>query len=113
MHTLIGMCAESTTRPLPGGDEMRQEASDAVHRAIAAVAAGRMVLLVDDADRENEADILLPAEFATCDQIAFMVRHTTGILCAPMTCARADELALPPMVVANTDVHQTAFTVTV
>jgi 3,4-dihydroxy 2-butanone 4-phosphate synthase/GTP cyclohydrolase II len=113
MHTLIGMCAESTTRPLPGGDEIRQEASDAVHRAIAAVAAGCMVLLVDDADRENEADILLPAEFATCDQIAFMVRHTTGILCAPMTCARADELALPPMVVANTDVHQTAFTVTV
>jgi 3,4-dihydroxy 2-butanone 4-phosphate synthase/GTP cyclohydrolase II len=95
-------------------DEMSRRASaDAVHRAITAVAAGGMILLVDDVDRENEADILVSAEFATCDQIAFMVRHTTGILCVPVTAARADELALPHMVGANTDLHQTAFTVTV
>lgn len=71
-----------------------------------------MVVVVDDADREDEGDLILPAASATAEQIAFLVRHTTGILCAPMPGARADELRLPQMVADNTDAHGTAFTVT-
>ncbi|ODU04616.1 MAG: bifunctional 3,4-dihydroxy-2-butanone 4-phosphate synthase/GTP cyclohydrolase II [Pseudonocardia sp. SCN 72-86] len=85
----------------------------AVQRAVSELAAGRMVIVTDDADRENEGDLILPAATATAEQIAFLVRHTTGIVCAPMTGARADALRLPPMVADNSDAHGTAFTVTV
>jgi len=85
----------------------------AVQRAVAAIAAGGMVVVVDDEDREDEGDLILSASAATPEQVAFVVRHTTGILCAPMTGARADELRLPQMVEDNDDVHQTAFTITV
>lgn len=72
-----------------------------------------MVLVVDDADREDEGDLVVSAECVTADQVAFMVRHTTGILCAPMSAARARRLRLPQMVAENTDNHATAFTITV
>ncbi|WP_433506381.1 bifunctional 3,4-dihydroxy-2-butanone-4-phosphate synthase/GTP cyclohydrolase II [Pseudonocardia halophobica] len=85
----------------------------AVQRAVAALAAGRMVIVTDDADREDEGDLILPAATATPEQIAFVVRHTTGIVCAPMPAARADALGLPQMVTDNSDAHGTAFTVTV
>lgn len=85
----------------------------AVQRAVAALAAGRMVVVTDDADREDEGDLVLPAATATPEQIAFVVRHTTGIVCAPMPGDRADALKLPPMVEDNADAHSTAFTVTV
>ncbi|MBW0118790.1 bifunctional 3,4-dihydroxy-2-butanone-4-phosphate synthase/GTP cyclohydrolase II [Pseudonocardia sp. KRD-169] len=85
----------------------------AVQYAVAALAAGRMVVVTDDADRENEGDLILPAATATAEQVAFVVRHTTGILCAPMPASRADALNLPLMVEENTDAHGTAFTVTV
>ena len=85
----------------------------AVQQAVAAIAAGRMVVVVDDADREDEGDLIVPAGTVTPEQIAFIVRHTTGILCAPMIGSRADELGLAPMVEDNTDAHGTAFTVTV
>jgi 3,4-dihydroxy 2-butanone 4-phosphate synthase/GTP cyclohydrolase II len=85
----------------------------AVQRAVSAIAAGRMVLVVDGADREDEGDLIVAAGTVTTEQVAFIVRHTTGILCAPMPEARADELRLPPMVTDNADAHQTAFTVTV
>src|SRR4051794_38226766 len=84
----------------------------AVQRAVAALAAGRMVIVTDDADRENEGDLVLCAATVTPEQVAFVVRHSTGILCAPMTGDRADALLLPPMVADNTDAHGTAFTVT-
>jgi 3,4-dihydroxy 2-butanone 4-phosphate synthase / GTP cyclohydrolase II len=84
-----------------------------VHRAVAALAAGRMVVVVDDADREDEGDLILAAARITEEQVAFLVRHTTGILCAPMTGECADRLQLPPMVADNTDAHGTAFTITV
>src|SRR3954452_22172027 len=87
--------------------------AEAVGTALAALAAGRMVLVTDDADRENEGDLVMAAEFATPEGMAFLVRHTPGIVCAPMSGARADELRLPPMVVENTDAHGTAFTVSV
>lgn len=87
--------------------------TQAVQRAVAALAAGRMVIVTDDADRENEGDLILPAATVTADQVAFVVRHTTGIVCAPMPGSRADALNLPLMVEDNTDAHGTAFTITV
>jgi 3,4-dihydroxy 2-butanone 4-phosphate synthase/GTP cyclohydrolase II len=72
-----------------------------------------MVLVVDDADREDEGDLVLAAATATAEQVAFVTRHTTGILCAPMPPERAEQLRLPQMVTENTDAHGTAFTVTV
>lgn len=91
-----------------------QSPAEAVQRAVAALAeGGRMVVVVDDADREDEGDLIVAADLVTASQMAFMVRHTTGIVCAPMAAERADELRLPPMVSDNTDVHGTAFTVTV
>ncbi|MGD9985568.1 bifunctional 3,4-dihydroxy-2-butanone-4-phosphate synthase/GTP cyclohydrolase II [Pseudonocardia sp.] len=85
----------------------------AVQRAVAALAAGGMVIVTDDADREDEGDLVLAAATATAEQLAFVVRHTTGIVCAPMAAERADVLGLPPMVQDNADAHGTAFTVTV
>lgn len=85
----------------------------AVKAAMAALAAGRMIVVTDDVDRENEGDLIVAAEHVTAEQMAFLVRHTTGIVCVPMPSARADELQLPPMVVENTDNHDTAFTVSV
>jgi len=72
-----------------------------------------MVLVTDDADRENEGDLVMSAQFVTEAQMAFIVRHTTGIVCTPMPAARADDLRLPPMVTENSDAHGTAFTVSV
>ncbi|GAA4702317.1 bifunctional 3,4-dihydroxy-2-butanone-4-phosphate synthase/GTP cyclohydrolase II [Pseudonocardia yuanmonensis] len=88
-------------------------ATGAVQRAVSTLAAGGMVIVTDDPDREDEGDLVLPAATATPEQVAFLVRHTTGILCAPMPGVRADALRLPPMVLNNEDTHGTAFTVTV
>jgi len=85
----------------------------AVQRALAALAGGHMIVVTDDADRENEGDLVVAAELVTGAQMAFLVRHTTGIVCAPMPAPRADELRLAPMVADNTDAHGTAFTVSV
>jgi 3,4-dihydroxy 2-butanone 4-phosphate synthase/GTP cyclohydrolase II len=87
--------------------------AEAVQQALAALAAGKMIVVTDDADRENEGDLVVAAELVTPEQMAFMVRHTTGIVCAPMPAERADVLRLPPMVGDNTDAHSTAFTVSV
>ncbi|GAC1528866.1 MAG: bifunctional 3,4-dihydroxy-2-butanone-4-phosphate synthase/GTP cyclohydrolase II [Acidimicrobiales bacterium] len=84
-----------------------------IEKAIAAVARGDIVVVVDDEDRENEGDLIMAAEFATPEKIAFFVRHTSGLICAPVSEQRADELDLPLMVSANTEAQRTAFTVTV
>lgn len=84
-----------------------------IEAALADLRAGRLVVVVDDPSRENEGDLIGCASTITEDQVAFMVRHSTGILCAPMSAARADKLGLPQMVSTNTDSHHTAFTVTV
>lgn len=87
--------------------------AEQVRSAVAALAAGDMVVVIDDADRENEGDLVVAAELVTTEQMAFLVRHSTGIVCAPIPPVRADELRLPPMVADNTDPHGTAFTVSV
>ncbi len=81
--------------------------------AIAAFARGEIVVVVDDANRENEGDLIMAAEFATPDKIAFFLNHTSGVICAPLTGARLDALELPPMVVDNTESNRTAFTISV
>lgn len=87
--------------------------TESVQSALAALAAGGIVVVVDDKDRENEGDLLVAAELCTPAQMAFLVRHTTGIICAPMSAERAELLRLPQMVSSNSDPLGTAFTVTV
>src|SRR4051794_21902301 len=84
-----------------------------IEKAVAAVGRGEIVVVVDDEDRENEGDLIVAAEYATPEAIAFFVRHTSGLICAPVTEQRADELELPLMVANNTESQRTAFTVTV
>ncbi|MCT7660696.1 bifunctional 3,4-dihydroxy-2-butanone-4-phosphate synthase/GTP cyclohydrolase II [Mycobacterium deserti] len=91
----------------------RVMAAEAVAAALETLAAGGMIVVTDDEDRENEGDLVAAAELITTEQMAFLVRHTTGIVCAPMSVARADDLRLPPMVAENTEPHSTAFTVSV
>lgn len=86
--------------------------SDRVRRAIDIIAAGGMVVVVDDDTRENEGDLIASASTITPEMVAFMVNYSTGILCAAMDGARADALLLPPMVAHNDDPLATAFTVT-
>jgi 3,4-dihydroxy 2-butanone 4-phosphate synthase/GTP cyclohydrolase II len=84
-----------------------------VETAIEAIGRGEFVLVVDDEDRENEGDLIMAAEKATAEHIAFMVRYTSGLICVPLTGDRLDELDLPLMVLQNTDSHKTAFTVSI
>ncbi|HEX5740723.1 MAG TPA: bifunctional 3,4-dihydroxy-2-butanone-4-phosphate synthase/GTP cyclohydrolase II [Pilimelia sp.] len=86
---------------------------DTIERAVADIAAGKAVIVVDDADRENEGDLIFAAERATPALLAFTVRHTSGYICAPLTEADADRLDLPPMYHTNQDRRGTAYTVTV
>jgi len=81
--------------------------------AVAAIKRGEIVIVVDDADRENEGDLIMAAEAATPSKLAFFVRHTSGYICAPITGERADALDLPLMVEANQEQHRTAYTVSV
>ena len=80
---------------------------------VAAIGRGEMVIVVDDADRENEGDLVLAASAATPAHLGFMIRHSSGILTVPMLGERLDELELPMMVRDSTDVRRTAFTISV
>ena len=84
-----------------------------IEEAIEQLRRGGMVVVVDDEDRENEGDLIMPAEDVTPESMAFFLEHTSGVFCVPLESARADELDLPLMVVANTEAQRTAFTVTV
>ncbi len=84
-----------------------------IENAVAAITRGELVVVVDDANRENEGDLIIAAEKVTADTMGFMVRHTSGVICMPLTGERLDELALPLMVADNTAQYRTAFTVSV
>ncbi|MER7839502.1 bifunctional 3,4-dihydroxy-2-butanone-4-phosphate synthase/GTP cyclohydrolase II [Streptomyces sp. NPDC096040] len=88
-------------------------ALDPVEQAIADIAAGRPIVVVDDEDRENEGDLVIAAEKATPEIIAFMMSECRGLICAPMEGAELDRLQLPQMVEDNTESMKTAFTVSV
>jgi 3,4-dihydroxy 2-butanone 4-phosphate synthase/GTP cyclohydrolase II len=80
---------------------------------VSAIGRGEMVIMVDDQDRENEGDLIVAADAVTPQQIGFMLRYTSGIICLPIVGDRLDELDLPMMVARNTDIRRTAFTVSV
>ena len=84
-----------------------------IEAAIEAIRNKQIVVVVDDEDRENEGDLVMAAEAATPENIAFFLAHTSGVICVPLEDTRADELDLPLMVVANTEAQRTAFTVSV
>ena len=86
---------------------------NSVGEMLAELRAGRMVIVVDDEDRENEGDLIMAAEHATAEAVAFMIRHTSGIICVPMEEAGLARLELPQMVPLNSESQRTAFTVSV
>lgn len=84
---------------------------DRIEDAIAAIGAGHPVLVVDNEDRENEGDIIFAAQFATPSLMGWTIRHSSGVVCVPMTRERAELLQLPAMVAVNQDAKGTAYTV--
>ena len=86
---------------------------DSIEDAIADFRDGKMVIVVDDEDRENEGDIIVAAEKITPEQVNFMLKNARGVLCAPVTISRCEQLDLPHQVSDNTSMLGTPFTVTV
>ena len=86
---------------------------DSIEEAIRDFAEGKFVIVVDDEDRENEGDLIIAAEKVTPEKINFMLKHARGVLCAPITMSRCEELDLPHQVSNNTSVLGTPFTVTI
>ncbi len=86
---------------------------DSIESAIEDIKKGKLVIVVDDEDRENEGDFIGAASCVTPEMINFMSTHGRGLICAPLIEERCDELQLPPMVSSNTSLHETAFTVSV
>ena len=104
--------SSSASQPSVAG-ESTATMFNTVEDAVNAIAAGEMIIVVDDADRENEGDLVMSASRATPEQVAFIVRHTSGIVCAPLTHDDARRLHLSSMVSDNDAPLQTAFTVSV
>lgn len=92
---------------------MQEIILDSIEDAIEEIKKGNFVIVVDDEDRENEGDLVIAAECITPDKINFMETHARGLICAPVTSERCDELDLPMMVANNTSVHATPFTVSI
>ncbi|KAI9829465.1 MAG: hypothetical protein M1826_005647 [Phylliscum demangeonii] len=86
---------------------------DTIEDTIAAFAQGQFIIVLDSPSRENEGDLIISARDISAAQAAFMIRHTSGLLCAPLPGALADHLHLPAMVADNQDRHRTAYTVSV
>ena len=84
-----------------------------IEDALQALARGRMIVVVDDEDRENEGDIIAASETVTAETVAFMMNHARGLICVAMEGERLDALDIPLMVPRNTESHKTAFTVSV
>lgn len=115
---LIGDDAQPT--PAPSGEEHESlqlsqpsPGLDSVERALAEIAAGRAVVVVDDEDRENEGDLIFAASKATPQLVAFMIRYSSGVICVAMPAEDLDRLHLPPMTAVNEDRKQTAYAVSV
>lgn len=86
---------------------------DTIEAALEDLKAGKMIIVVDDEDRENEGDFLIPARFATPEVINFMATNGRGLICLPLEEKRCKELELTMMVASNTDSHETAFTISI
>ncbi|MCF3593354.1 3,4-dihydroxy-2-butanone-4-phosphate synthase [Rhodobacteraceae bacterium LMO-12] len=104
----------STAYDTPGSIESAlRDAITPIEEIIADAAKGKMYILVDHEDRENEGDLIIPAEFATADAVNFMATHGRGLICLPMTAERVDRLGLPMMAVNNSSRMETPFTVSI
>jgi 3,4-dihydroxy 2-butanone 4-phosphate synthase / GTP cyclohydrolase II len=103
----------SNVLPLSGKSAPTSSGLNSVEEILADLRAGRMVIIMDDEDRENEGDLIMAADRATPEAVAFMIRHTSGIICVPMEEEGLVRLDLPQMVMANSESHRTAFTVSV
>jgi 3,4-dihydroxy 2-butanone 4-phosphate synthase/GTP cyclohydrolase II len=98
----------------PGTVEMNwRDAIAPTEEIIAAARSGQMFILIDHESRENEGDLVIPAEFATPEVVNFMAQHGRGLICLPLEATRVDELGLPMMAVNNSSRHETAFTVSI
>ena len=84
-----------------------------IEEALSDLRAGKLILVTDDPDRENEGDLICAAEFATTENVNFMATHAKGLICMPMSAEYIQKLCLPQMVTTNTDNHETAFTVSI
>ena len=94
-------------------DTVQSYKYNTIEEAVEELRKGKIILVTDDPDRENEGDMICAAEFATQENINFMATHAKGLICTPMSEEVANRLGLPPMVAENTDNHHTAFTVSV
>jgi 3,4-dihydroxy 2-butanone 4-phosphate synthase/GTP cyclohydrolase II len=114
MSNILTLPPRSGAEPPEGGEPAPgQTQFSSIPTLLAQLQAGRMVLILDDEDRENEGDLIMAAEHATPEAMAFMIRHSSGIICVPMAEERLLRLELPQMVGANNDSYRTAFTVSV
>jgi 3,4-dihydroxy 2-butanone 4-phosphate synthase/GTP cyclohydrolase II len=84
-----------------------------IEDAVADIKAGKLVIVVDDADRENEGDLIVASEKVTAEHVNFMATHGRGLICMPIASSRLDELQIPPMVPALAGTHDTAYSVSV
>ncbi len=107
MPKVLSMPGKPGPAPAPGAT------FSPIDEIVADLKAGRMVIILDDEDRENEGDLIMAAEHATPEAVAFMIRHTSGIICVPMLEEQLARLDLPQMVPVNSESHRTAFTVSV
>ena len=87
--------------------------ADPIQQVLQAFAQGELVVVTDDDDREGEGDLIVAASMCTAEKMAFIIRHTSGIVCAPITIEDARRLRLDPMVAHNESSHTTAFTVSI
>src|SRR3954471_22138287 len=112
-------CAGDTSAPAQVRLSLRAitdrdwEMPDNVQEVLQAFARGELVVVTDDDDREGEGDLIVAASFCTAEKMAFIIRHTSGIVCAPITTEDARRLRLDPMVAHNDSNHTTAFTVSI
>ncbi|KAK6357370.1 hypothetical protein TWF718_001683 [Orbilia javanica] len=95
------------------GSHARDERFDSIEESVEAFRRGEFLVVLDSTDRENEGDLIIAAQDVTTEKMAFMVRHTSGYVCVPMTPAHTDRLELPQMVPKNQDNLLTAYTITV
>lgn len=91
----------------------KEDIFDSIESAIEDIKLGKMIIVVDDEDRENEGDFVMAADVVTPEQINFMATHGRGMICAPISKEIAQKLNLPPMVKSNNSAHETAFTITI
>lgn len=112
-------CVQDTSAPaqvrlsLPPITDRDWEMPDSVQEVLRAFARGELVVVTDDEDREGEGDLIVAASLCTAEKMAFIIRHTSGIVCAPVTTEDARRLRLDPMVAHNDSAHTTAFTVSI